>query len=130
VRIFITKEFARFARKNCIRDTALCEAAERAENGLVDADLGGGLLKQRVARPGEGRRGGYRTIIVWRSQQRCVFVHGYAKNQKPNLTDDELEAYRRVAKIYLDLTNANINKAVAEGSLIEVEIDDGEEVPQ
>ncbi len=101
MRVFKTKEFARFARREAISDKALSDAIDRAERGLVDADLGGDLIKQRVARPGQGRRGGYRTIIVWRAQQRCIFVYGFAKNRKADLTPDELKVYQDLGALLL-----------------------------
>jgi hypothetical protein len=79
VRVFVTKSFRRFQRKERIADAALCEAVRRAARGLVDADLGGGLIKQRVSRPGEGRRGGFRTVIAYRVDDRAVFLFGFAK---------------------------------------------------
>jgi hypothetical protein len=73
LRIFLTKDFARFARRQGIADSALREAIKRAERGLIDANLGSGLIKQRVARPGQGRSGGYRTLIAFRSKERSFF---------------------------------------------------------
>ncbi len=63
MRVFKTKWFSRFARQEDVADTKLVEAVRNIENGLVDADYGGGLIKQRIARDGEGRSGGYRGII-------------------------------------------------------------------
>jgi hypothetical protein len=120
VRIFKTKEFARFARKEGIRDTDLCDAVDRAEQGLIDADLGGGLIKQRVARPGQGRRGGFRTIIAWRSRERSVFVHGFAKSRKAGLAPDELEVYRGFAALLLGYDDEALKMAVAGKELTEV----------
>jgi len=91
LRVFATKEFARFARKERIGSSQLCEAVRRAGSGLIDADLGGGVIKQRVARQGQGRSGGYRTIIAFRSGDRSVFMYGFAKKSKANISDDELE---------------------------------------
>ena len=85
VRIFKTKLFARFARRERIKDGDLCEAVERAERGLVDADLGGGVIKQRVAREGQGRSGGYRALLAFRSREITVFVYGFAKNDRDNM---------------------------------------------
>ena len=123
MRIFKTKEFARFARRERIADDRLCEAVERAERGLVGADLGGGLIKQRVARRGQGRSGGYRTIIAWRIRQRCIFVHGFAKSAKADLTTDELEVYRKLATLLLRYDDEAIEKAVAGKELVEVMCD-------
>lgn len=74
-------------------------------SGLLDADLGGGVIKQRVARPGQGRSRGYRTIIAFRSKQRSVFMYGFAKSGKANLNDEELAVYRTLAKLYLDMSD-------------------------
>lgn len=67
VRIFKNKRFVRFARKERISDRSLCEAVQKAEKGLVDADLGGGVIKQRIARPGEGESSGFRSIVLFRN---------------------------------------------------------------
>ena len=90
LRIFKDKIFARFARRQRISDNALCEAVGRAERGLIDADLGGGVIKQRVARPGEGRAGGFRVLIFFRVEDRAFFVFGFAKNDRGNIGDDDL----------------------------------------
>jgi hypothetical protein len=73
-------------------DKVLAEAVERAEKGLIDAELGGGLIKQRIARPGKGKSGGYRTVIVYRSGELAVFMYGFAKNVRENIEDRELYA--------------------------------------
>jgi hypothetical protein len=85
VRVFVTKAFRRFQRKEQIDDAALCEAIARAELGIIDAELGRGLIKQRVARKGQGRSGGYRTIIAYRTAERSVFLFGFAKSRQSNL---------------------------------------------
>lgn len=124
MRVFKTKEFARFSRREKIRDLGLCEAVERAERGLIDADIGGGVIKQRVARPGEGRSGGYRTIIAYRSQTRSIFMYGFPKSGKANLSDDEVVVYRRLAKAFLGLDEADLLRLTKSGELIEVAYDD------
>ena len=90
MRIFKTKPFMRFARRERLADAVLVEALERAEKGLLAADLGGGLFKQRVARAGQGRSGGYRTLIAIRWGTRAVFLLGFAKSDRENITADEL----------------------------------------
>lgn len=97
MRIFKTKWLARFARREGIADKSLREAIERAESGLIDADLGGGLIKQRVARKGQGRSGGYRMIVGYRMRDRAVFLFGFAKNERENVEDNELLSLREVA---------------------------------
>ena len=85
MRTFKTRPFARFAHREGIADEALCDAVERAAKGLVDADLGGGVIKQRIARRGRGRSGGFRTIVVFRRGELAFFVHGFAKSDRENL---------------------------------------------
>jgi hypothetical protein len=85
VRIFKTKWLRRYARRERIADHRLREAIERAESGLVDADLGGGVIKQRVARDGQGRSGGYRMLIAYRAGDRAVFLYGFAKRERENI---------------------------------------------
>jgi len=126
LRVFATKEFARFTRKERIGSSQLSEAVRRAGSGLIDADLGGGVIKQRVARQGQGRSGGYRTIIAFRSGDRSIFMYGFAKNSKANLSDDELEVYRRLATVFLKADAAMVQRLIAAGELKEVECDDQE----
>ena len=90
MRIFVTKAFVRFQRKERIDDAELIDAIMRAERGLIDADLGAGLIKQRVARTGQGRSGGLRTIIVYRKGQRSVFLFGFAKSRQANVDKADL----------------------------------------
>ncbi|MSO77769.1 MAG: type II toxin-antitoxin system RelE/ParE family toxin [Alphaproteobacteria bacterium] len=89
MRVYKLKAFARFQRRERIADKVLAKAVRVAEDGLVDADLGGGLIKQRVARSGQGKSGGYRTVIAYRRGDRAVFLFGFAKNERANLDDDD-----------------------------------------
>jgi hypothetical protein len=98
LRVFATKVFARFARSERLDDKRLCEVVERAERGLIDAELGGGLIKQRVARSGGGRSGGYRTVIAYRAAQRSVFLYGFAKNERDNINDRELDDLKKAGE--------------------------------
>ena len=93
--VYATRSFRRFQRKEKIADATLFDAVARADDGLIDADLGGGLIKQRVARKGQGKRCGYRTILAYRSGERAVFLYGFAKNQRDNIGADELETGAR-----------------------------------
>ena len=92
-RIFKTKLFAKFARRERIADPTLTDAVDRAGRGQVDADLGGGIIKQRVARAGQGRSGGYRTLIAYRSGSLAVFMFGFAKNEMDNI-DETISNWR------------------------------------
>ena len=82
MRLFKLKAFARFQRREGIADTVLSKAMVSVEKGIIDADLGGGLIKQRVARPGQGKRGGFRTIIAYRRGNRAIFLFGFAKSER------------------------------------------------
>ena len=124
MRTFKTKPFARFAHREGIADDALCDAVERAARGLVDADLGGGVIKQRITRRGQGRSGGFRTIVVFRRGARAFFVYGFAKSGRENLRRDELETYRLLAGEYLGLDRSGLAAALAVGAIIEVNCDD------
>ncbi len=117
---FKTKWFARFARQERITDSSLQEAIERAERGLIDADLGGGLIKQRVARRGAGRSGGYRTVIAYRIGHRAVFIYGLAKSDRGNFAGNELEAAREIGLIWIPADQERIDKGIQDGELIEV----------
>jgi hypothetical protein len=103
-----------------LSDASLAEAVRRAERGLVDADLGGGVLKQRVARPGKGRSGGYRVLIAYRAKARAVFLFGFAKSERANIDKDELETARDIAKAWLAADTQAITRAIADGLLQEV----------
>ena len=96
MQVYKTRWLARFARHERITDESLCEAIARAESGLIDADLGGGLIKQRVARQGQGRSGGYRMIVAYREKNRAVFLYGFAKSERANIDKNELVELRKV----------------------------------
>ena len=119
-RIFKTKWFARYAWREKIADASLREAVSRARRGLVDVDLGGNVIKQRVARKGQGRSGGYRMLIAFRAACRAVFMLGFAKNDRDNITADELESLKKMAALWLTADAAKIEQAIAEGVLVEV----------
>jgi hypothetical protein len=125
MQVFKTRWFGRFAKREGIADKSLREAIERAERGLIDADLGGGLIKQRVARRGQGRSGGYRVIVAYRIRNRAVFLYGFAKNERENIRSDELIFLRDLAKNWLAAEDTTIRGEIEAGNLQEVE--NGEE---
>lgn len=120
MRVYKLKAFARFQRRERIPDKALEKAVRNAEDGLVDADLGGGLVKQRVPRPGQGKSGGFRAIIAYRHGDRAVFLYGFAKSERADLEDDERAYWRRVGRAYLGLDEAGIEAAITAEELMEV----------
>ena len=118
--IYKTKPFARFADRENVEDSALCDAVHRAEEGLVDADLGGGVIKQRIARPGQGKSGGFRSILLFRQGERAFFAYGFAKSDRGNIRKDELKAFRLLAAEMLAMDDKALRAAAANGTIIEV----------
>ena len=121
MRIFKTKVFGRFARKADLDDGSLRKAVAEVERGLVDADLGGHVIKKRIARPGEGKSGGFRTIILFRAGDRAFYAYGFSKSARDNIDDDELAAFKNLAAIMLAYSDLEISKAIKTGALVEVE---------
>jgi len=126
LRIFKTKWTARFARREGIGNASLCEAIERAERGIIDADLGGGLIKQRVGRKGQGRSGGFRMLLAYQIADRAVFLYGFAKNERENISSDELAVLKQVAAMWLSADEARVALGLTEGEIQEVDDDDEE----
>ena len=123
MRVFKTKVFARFARKEGISDPVLL-AAIRAAHVNPDADLGGGVIKQRVARPNQGKSGGYRTIILYREGERAFFVYGFPKNSRDNIDHAQLSAFKKLAPILLNATEREIESARQHGEIVEITHDE------
>ena len=122
--VYVTKWFARFARREGLHEADLCAAVGRAEEGLIDADLGGGVIKQRIARPREGKSGGYRSILAFRIKDRAIFVYGFAKNAKDNITRTELETLRALARELFSYDAPKLTVAIKAGELKKVKCDD------
>jgi hypothetical protein len=124
VRTFKTKAFTRFVGKAGISEAMLCRVVRDAERGLVAADLGGGLIKRRIARQGQGKSGGFRTLIVFRAGRRAIFVHGFAKNERDNIEKDELAALKKLAAELLAYDDKALSRVVSSGVLLEVNCDE------
>ncbi len=124
MRVFKTKWLARLARRERLSDASLAEAVERASRGVIDAELGGGLIKQRVARAGQGRSGGYRMVLAFRMRDRAVFLYGFAKSERENIEPDELLSLREIAAGWLGADMEQIMQSVAAGALMEVPFDE------
>lgn len=121
MRIFKTKWFTRFASKENIDDAKLVETVQGLEGGLIDADYGGGLIKQRIARDGGGKSGGYRSVVAFRSESRTIFLFAFPKSDQENLSIVERREYKKAATLYLEMTEKQIQAAIESGALIEVE---------
>lgn len=124
MKVFKNAWFGRFARKEKISAAALWGAVQRAENGQIDADLGGGVIKQRIARPGEGKSKGYRSIVLFRKGERCFFVYGFPKSDLGNIGSFEEVLFKKMAKQVLALTDVQLGVLIANGQFEEVVQDD------
>jgi len=99
----------------------LVEAVERADRGRIDADLGGGVIKQRIARAGAGKSGGYRTLILFRGRERAVFAFGFAKSAQANVSKADLALLKKAASEALGWSEDELDRLVASGVLVEIE---------
>jgi len=118
--IYKTRQFNRWARKVDLSDQTLCRAVMEIRQGLIDADLGGGIIKKRIALPGHGKRGSTRTLLATNKNDKWFFVHGFEKNERENISANELEALKLLAGDLLTLSELQISEAVGKGSLLEV----------
>jgi hypothetical protein len=122
-RIFKTRTFSRWMNKAGVTDASLIKAIREMEQGLIDAELGGYLFKKRVALLGQGKRGGARTIVASRLNNRWFFLYGFLKNERDNIGSIELKALQGVAKAVLELNDVQIKKALTAHEIIEVQYD-------
>ena len=120
MRIFKNAWFRRFAKREAIDDQTLQNAVKQANKGLIDASLGGNVIKQRIARSGQGKSGGYRTIIIFKKDDKAFFVYGFAKNAQENISKDELKAFKQAAKALLALSDEQIAELIQRNALTEV----------
>lgn len=119
-RVFKTKAFARWARRAGLSDAALCGAVQEMASGRIDADLGGRILKKRVALPGMGKSGSTRTLVATNKGSRWYFVFGFEKNERDNIEPNELAALKRLATDLLKLTDGQLETATRAGALTEI----------
>ncbi len=118
--VYKTRWFDRWARKQSLSVYALCEAVREMQAGLYEADLGGGLLKKRIARAGQGKRGGFRTLVATNKGSQWFFVYGFPKSMRDNIDQDEEQALKKLAAHLLSLPTAALTTALHTGELIEV----------
>ena len=123
MRVFKGRKFHKFCQAEKIADNLLLDAVRRANRGLIDADLGGGLIKQRVARLGQGRSTGFRTVVIYRSGTLAVFVAGFAKSSKDNLQIDELRLLHQTARKVLKWNVGEIEAMLTSKTWEEIETD-------
>lgn len=123
--IYKTRHFTRWARKAGLNDSLLKTAVLEIHRGLLDADLGSGIVKKRIALPGKGKRGSVRTLLATNHDDRWFFIFGFEKNERENISENELATLKKLAKDLLGLTAEQIAVAATEGSLLEVEYETG-----
>ncbi|MCX7692109.1 type II toxin-antitoxin system RelE/ParE family toxin [Tepidimonas taiwanensis] len=119
-RVFRTRTFTRWMRKTGLTDDALCAAVTEMAQGLIDADLGGHVVKKRIALPGQGKRGGARTLVATKLADRWFFLYGFGKNERTNIDLDELRVLQEVAKEFLAFDEHQLGTALAAGEIVEV----------
>ena len=118
--IYKTRSFARWVKREGLADRDLCDAVVEMQKGLIDARLGGGLIKKRVARSGHGKRGGYRVILASNLGDRWVFMFGFAKNERDNVDDNELRLMKRLASAFLEMDDRMLRQALTSGEFLEI----------
>lgn len=119
--IYKTRHFNRWAHKSSLPDDLLCRAVAEMMIGLIDADLGGGVFKKRIALPGRGKSGSARTLLATNRDDRWIFMFGFEKNERANISDKERDALRMAAKDLLGLTVQQLQESVDNGALLEVQ---------
>lgn len=118
--VYETRRFHRWAREEGVTTANLCTAVHEMTAGLYEADLGGGLLKKRIPRSGQGKRGGFRVLIATNKASRWVFLFGFPKNERGNIDKREEDALKALAAHILSLTAITIDKTLAAGELMEI----------
>ena len=123
MRIFKSRWFVRFTKKEKITDRQLISAISDIEAGTIDANYGGGVIKQRIARTGEGKSGGYRSIIFYLKGDKAFFVYGFSKKDQDNISKDEEAYFKKLAKVTLKMTDIDISAVLEEGTYVEIKTD-------
>ncbi|MBI5816507.1 MAG: type II toxin-antitoxin system RelE/ParE family toxin [Nitrospinae bacterium] len=119
-RVFVTRHFARWISKTDLPRKALLKAVCEMQAGMIDAGLGGGLVKKRVALPGRGKRGGARTIVATNKDDRWIFIFGFSKNERDNISESELEAFKMIASDLMRMSIMELDLAKNSGILEEL----------
>ncbi|MCD6589073.1 MAG: type II toxin-antitoxin system RelE/ParE family toxin [Candidatus Fermentibacteraceae bacterium] len=117
----VTKWFSKWSRKAGLTNSAILESLVDLEKGLSAAGLGKNLFKVRVKREGQGKSSGYRTIVVYRERKRAIFLYGFAKNEKGNITSKELNFFQKLGSDLLKLSQSQIEKAIKDKVLFDLE---------
>lgn len=120
MRIFKNKAFNKWAMEQRVKDSTLIKAIEEMEQGSYEASLGGSIYKKRIPLDGRGKRGGARVIVAFKLNEMIIFIYGFPKNQKDNITDKEKDALQALAKVYFSYSNKQLDLLINTGTFIEV----------
>ena len=120
MRIFKSREFVKFARREEIKDEKFIEVIRDMEAGLINANYGGGVIKQRIARLNEGKSTGYRSIILYRQAEKAFFIYGFAKNEKDSIDKTQERDFKKLAKVLFAATDQQLKALLEKGSFEEV----------
>ena len=118
--VYLSKAFTHMARRGGLIDVHICQAVAEMNTGLIDANLGAGLFKKRIAMPGQGKRGSWRALLGFRAGKKAFSLYLFPKNSRDNIEDDEMKALKRLARYYLTLKPSEIKTALQCGELEEV----------
>ena len=122
--VYRSKAFTRLARREGLTDLEVCQAVAEMNAGLIDANLGAGLFKKRIAMPGQGKRGSWRTLLGFQAGRKAFFLYLFPKNGRDNIEENEMKALKRLTKYYLTLKPGEIKTALQCGELNEVNCDE------
>ena len=120
MRLYKNRMFFKWAKSAGLTDAMLRDAANEIDAGLIEANLGRGLFKKRIARNGQGKRGGFRTIALFQKGHRTFFLYGFAKNQRDNLSKQDEAALKKLARNLLDTPDSKLKDMIINGDLYEV----------
>ncbi len=120
MRVFKNKWFTKFAKKERISDQKLCQMIKDLENGLIDVDYGDGLIKQRLARPNQGKSAGYRCIILFSHKNNAFFVYGFPKSERENICREDEQAFKDLSQQMLGFSDNDVEQLLLSGALVEV----------
>jgi len=112
--------FFKWAKSEGLNDSILIKSAKEISQGLIDGNLGSSLVKKRIARKGQGKRGGFRTIVVFQREHRTIFIYGFPKNQRDNINEQEENGLKKLAQNLLDASERELKEMIANGDLYEV----------
>ena len=124
--VYLSKAFTRMARRGGLTDIHICQAVAEMNIGLIDANLGAGLFKKRIAMPGQGKRGSWRALLGFQAGKKAFFLYLFPKNSRDNIEDDEMKALKRLTRYYLTLKPSEIKTALQCGELNEVNCNEKE----